>query len=91
MFIQRRVCLIAEPELEAFIMKIVQATNHGISAVRNVTFSNPNWSFGQSFFFAGTVITTIGKLLWTAGSAERTKLTQHVTQFSSKGRVLVTM
>lgn len=53
-------CVISDAELEAFIVKIVQATNHGISAIRNVTYSNPNWSFGQAFFFAGTVITTIG-------------------------------
>ncbi|WAR18394.1 LOW QUALITY PROTEIN: KCNK1-like protein [Mya arenaria] len=50
----------ANGELEVLIQKVVQATNHGISAVRNVTISNPNWSFGQSLFFAGTVITTIG-------------------------------
>ncbi|XP_060572561.1 potassium channel subfamily K member 1-like isoform X1 [Ruditapes philippinarum] len=51
---------ISDAELEEFIVKIVRATNRGISAVRNVTSSNPNWSFGQSMFFAGTVITTIG-------------------------------
>ncbi|XP_045177476.1 potassium channel subfamily K member 1-like isoform X5 [Mercenaria mercenaria] len=51
---------ISDAELEEFIVKIVRATNRGISAVRNVTSSNPNWSFGQSLFFAGTVITTIG-------------------------------
>lgn len=50
----------SDAELEEFIVKIVRATNRGISAVRNVTSSNPNWSFGQSMFFAGTVITTIG-------------------------------
>lgn len=58
-FKQKAYC-ITDAELEEFIKKIVQATNRGISAVGNVTSSNPNWSFGQSLFFAGTVITTIG-------------------------------
>ena len=57
------VFLISDADLEDFIVKIVQATNRGISAVKNVTRSNPNWSFGQSVFFAGTVITTIGELV----------------------------
>ncbi|XP_045177470.2 potassium channel subfamily K member 1-like isoform X4 [Mercenaria mercenaria] len=58
-FKEKATC-ITDAELEEFIVKIVRATNRGISAVRNVTSSNPNWSFGQSLFFAGTVITTIG-------------------------------
>lgn len=41
-------------------MDVVQATNRGVAVTRNVS-SEPNWSFGQSFFFAGTVVTTIGK------------------------------
>lgn len=40
-------------------MDVVQATNRGVAVTRNVS-SEPNWSFGQSFFFAGTVVTTIG-------------------------------
>lgn len=58
--LKEKATCISDAELEEFIVKIVQATNRGISAVRNVTSSNPNWSFGQSLFFAGTVITTIG-------------------------------
>ncbi|KAJ8305111.1 hypothetical protein KUTeg_017336 [Tegillarca granosa] len=46
--------------MEKFIFAIVKATNRGVSAIRNVTMSEPNWSFGQSMFFAGTVLTTIG-------------------------------
>jgi len=59
-FLKAHQMCLKEADLEEFIVKIVQATNRGISAVRNVTSSNPNWSFGQSLFFAGTVITTIG-------------------------------
>ena len=51
----------SDEELEAFIVKIVRANNRGVSAIRNVT-NEPNWSFGQAFFFAGTVLTTIGVL-----------------------------
>lgn len=48
-----------EQELDALLMDVVQATNRGVAVTRNVS-SEPNWSFGQSFFFAGTVVTTIG-------------------------------
>nr|CAH0099576.1 unnamed protein product [Daphnia galeata] len=49
---------IPEQELDALLMDVVQATNRGVAVTRNVS-SEPNWSFGQSFFFAGTVVTTI--------------------------------
>ena len=52
------VCL--DAELEEFIVAIIKANNRGVSAARNVS-SEPNWSFGQSLFFAGTILTTIGK------------------------------
>lgn len=45
--------------LEDFIRAVISANNRGVTAVNNVT-SEPNWSFGQSLFFSGTVITTIG-------------------------------
>lgn len=49
----------AEQELDALLLDVVRATNQGVAVTRNVS-SEPNWSFGQSFFFAGTVVTTIG-------------------------------
>ncbi len=39
---------------------IVEANNRGVSIFKNGS-SVPSWSFGQSFFFASTVVTTIGK------------------------------
>ncbi|GFO21534.1 potassium channel subfamily k member 1 [Plakobranchus ocellatus] len=51
---------ITDAELEKFIAEVVHAANRGVSAVRNVSQTEPNWSFGQALFFAGTVVTTIG-------------------------------
>jgi len=48
-----------EQELDLLLLDVVRATNRGVAVTRNVS-SEPNWSFGQSFFFAGTVVTTIG-------------------------------
>lgn len=53
---------VSDAELEDFIDAIVKAANGGILATNNVTFSS-SWSFGQSFFFVGTFLTTIGELL----------------------------
>ncbi|XP_014676553.1 PREDICTED: potassium channel subfamily K member 1-like [Priapulus caudatus] len=50
---------VGDEELEEFIVEVIRANTRGVSAIRNVTME-PNWSFGQSMFFAGTVITTIG-------------------------------
>ena len=52
--------MLVDAELEEFIVAIVNANNRGVSAARNVS-SEPNWSFGQSLFFAGTILTTIGR------------------------------
>ena len=52
--------LFLEQELEDFIVAIVKANNRGVSAAANAS-GEPNWSFGQSLFFAGTILTTIGK------------------------------
>lgn len=52
---------ITDDELEQFIEKIVAAANRGVYATRNVTMSEPNWSFGQALFFSTTVLTTIGQ------------------------------
>lgn len=70
-FLLQHTCL-ADAELEEFIKEIVTANNRGVSAVGNVS-SEPNWSFGQSLFFAGTVLTTIGY--------------GHVTPLSEGGKV----
>lgn len=51
-------CL-TDADLEALIEEIIKANNRGVSAAKNVT-SEPNWSFGQSFFFSSTIVTTIG-------------------------------
>lgn len=48
--------------LEELITEIVQASNRGVSAIRNAT-GEPNWSFGQSLFFSSTIVTTIGMSL----------------------------
>ncbi|KAK6641298.1 hypothetical protein RUM44_013007 [Polyplax serrata] len=50
---------ISDDSLEELIEKIIRANNRGVSAVRNVS-GDPNWNFGQSLFFASTVVTTIG-------------------------------
>lgn len=52
---------VSDVELEELIQEIVQASDRGVSAVNNVS-GEPNWSFGQSLFFASTVVTTIGKI-----------------------------
>ncbi|XP_062863499.1 potassium channel subfamily K member 16-like [Trichomycterus rosablanca] len=47
------------PALEKFVKIILDAWEHGVNPSGNST--NPsNWDFGSSFFFAGTVVTTIG-------------------------------
>ncbi|CAD5121554.1 DgyrCDS10053 [Dimorphilus gyrociliatus] len=71
-FLEGHTSCITDGELEAFIEKIVEAQNRGVSAIKNVT-SESNWSFGQSLFFAGTILTTIGY--------------GHVTPLSEGGKV----
>ena len=55
------IIIFTDAELEEFVVHIIEANNRGVSAAKNVS-SEPNWSFGQSLFFAGTILTTIGKL-----------------------------
>ena len=50
---------VKDADLEEFMLDVVQANDRGVSILRNGT-SVPSWSFGQSFFFASTVVTTIG-------------------------------
>ena len=51
-------CLTDE-ELNTFIQLISAANQKGISPLNNITYDQ-RWTFGQSVFFAGTVLTTIG-------------------------------
>ncbi|KAK3092852.1 hypothetical protein FSP39_007919 [Pinctada imbricata] len=51
---------IDDKKLEELIITVVKATNRGVAATRNVTMTEPNWTFGQSIFFASTILTTIG-------------------------------
>ena len=46
-------------ELNSFIQLISTASNKGISPLRNVS-GDQKWTFGESVFFSGTILTTIG-------------------------------
>ena len=46
--------------LERLIDIVVNAINNGVDPSNNAT-SPSNWEYSGAFFFAGTVITTIGK------------------------------
>ncbi|CAH2256233.1 potassium channel subfamily K member 16 [Pelobates cultripes] len=57
-FLQNYTCLDVKA-LEQFVQIIMEAWEKGLNPKGNAT--NPsNWDFSNSFFFAGTVITTIG-------------------------------
>lgn len=58
-FRQRHNACVADSDLNGFIQVISRFNDKGIPATRNVT-REQNWSFGQSVFYAGTVLTTIG-------------------------------
>jgi len=57
-FLQSHSC-ITESSLDDLMDEIVTADNRGVSIGRNGS-SVASWSFGQSFFFSSTVVTTIG-------------------------------
>ncbi|XP_055470962.1 potassium channel subfamily K member 16-like isoform X2 [Psammomys obesus] len=57
-FLENYTCL-DQQALEKFVQVILEAWVKGVNPKGNST--NPsNWDFGSSFFFAGTVVTTIG-------------------------------
>ncbi|XP_064484143.1 potassium channel subfamily K member 1-like isoform X2 [Ornithodoros turicata] len=58
MFLEEHPC-VSDEALENFIVEIVKAHENRVSPIKNVT-NDPNWSFGHSFFFSSTIITTIG-------------------------------
>ncbi|XP_045480558.1 potassium channel subfamily K member 1-like isoform X2 [Harmonia axyridis] len=63
---------VRDQALEELIGEVVAASNRGVSATKNAT-GESNWSFGQSFFFTSTVVTTIGY--------------GHVTPLSKAGKI----
>ncbi|XP_043231076.1 potassium channel subfamily K member 6-like [Amphibalanus amphitrite] len=63
---------VPEERLDILLQHVIRANNRGVSASKNIS-SGPNWSFGQSFFFSTTVVTTIGY--------------GHVTPLSEAGKI----
>ena len=63
--------------MNELIEEIVSANNRGVSLERNGS-AVPSWSFGQSFFFSSTVVTTIGNYMKLClHSVEITKFYSH--------------
>ncbi|KAJ7407018.1 potassium channel subfamily K member 2 isoform X1 [Willisornis vidua] len=58
-FVSQHSCVNAT-ELDELIQQVVAAINAGIIPLRNTSAQISHWDLGSSFFFAGTVITTIG-------------------------------
>lgn len=47
----------------AFWQHAVDAVSSGVSPFKDTAYNSSYWDKGSAFFFAGTVITTIGKIL----------------------------
>ncbi|XP_056401927.1 potassium channel subfamily K member 10 isoform X2 [Hyla sarda] len=58
-FLQAHSC-VTQQELDALIKKAIDADNAGVNPIGNYTNKSSHWDLGSAFFFAGTVITTIG-------------------------------
>ncbi|XP_041332999.1 potassium channel subfamily K member 2 [Pyrgilauda ruficollis] len=58
-FVSQHSCVNAT-ELDELIQQVVAAINAGIIPLGNTSAQISHWDLGSSFFFAGTVITTIG-------------------------------
>ncbi|KAM3930114.1 potassium channel subfamily K member 2 [Leptodactylus fuscus] len=58
-FVSEHSCVNAT-ELDELIQHVMAAINAGIIPLGNSSSQNSHWDLGSSFFFAGTVITTIG-------------------------------
>ncbi|XP_038601983.1 potassium channel subfamily K member 10 [Tachyglossus aculeatus] len=58
-FLRDHVCVTPQ-ELETLIQHALDADNAGVSPVGNSSNNSSHWDLGSAFFFAGTVITTIG-------------------------------
>ncbi|XP_061854365.1 potassium channel subfamily K member 10 [Colius striatus] len=58
-FLRDHVC-VTQLELETLIQHAIEADNAGVSPIGNSSNNSSHWDLGSAFFFAGTVITTIG-------------------------------
>ncbi|KAM9651823.1 potassium channel subfamily K member 10 isoform 2-T2 [Morphnus guianensis] len=58
-FLREHVC-VTQLELETLIQHAIDADNAGVSPIGNSSNNSSHWDLGSAFFFAGTVITTIG-------------------------------
>ncbi|XP_016086107.1 potassium channel subfamily K member 10-like [Sinocyclocheilus grahami] len=57
-FLEKHQC-VTPNELEELIKHSVDAVNAGVSPIGDTSYNSSHWDLGSSFFFAGTVITTI--------------------------------
>ncbi|NWV03456.1 KCNK1 protein, partial [Ptilonorhynchus violaceus] len=53
-FLEEHACL-SEQQLEQFLMRVLEASNYGVSVLSNAS-GNWNWDFTSSLFFASTVL-----------------------------------
>ncbi|XP_036398428.1 potassium channel subfamily K member 10b [Megalops cyprinoides] len=58
-FLQKHPC-VNHSELEELIKHAVNAVSAGVSPIGETWYNSSYWDLGSAFFFAGTVITTIG-------------------------------
>ncbi|KAK2856670.1 hypothetical protein Q5P01_005405 [Channa striata] len=58
-FLQKHTC-VSPDDLEAIIKHSVDAVNAGVNPTGDTSYNSSHWDLGSAFFFAGTVITTIG-------------------------------
>ncbi|XP_077416048.1 potassium channel subfamily K member 10b isoform X2 [Vanacampus margaritifer] len=58
-FLARHPC-VTRDELEALIKHSIDAVSAGVSPIGDTSYNSSYWDLASAFFFAGTVITTIG-------------------------------
>ncbi|KAF4793424.1 hypothetical protein TURU_111969 [Turdus rufiventris] len=70
-FLEEHACL-SEQQLEQFLMRVLEASNYGVSVLSNAS-GNWNWDFTSSLFFASTVLSTTGGLIIEALPGKKTQ------------------
>ncbi|KAM9354045.1 LOW QUALITY PROTEIN: potassium channel subfamily K member 10b [Pholidichthys leucotaenia] len=58
-FLAKHHC-VTHDELDAIIKHAIDAVSSGVRPIEDMFYNSSNWDLGSAFFFAGTVITTIG-------------------------------